>query len=321
MVDGGRMASRRLIAVAVVAAAPRGASCCAGVARRVPGTGAAAIGACPMFPADSYWHANVASLPLDPSSAAWTATIGTSSHVHADFGSGTVGRRTDRHPVHHGRRRPATGPRLVRLRRRERSRAVPDPVRRPDRGRAGVDGDRHVLVVDNSDCHLYEMYAAYPAERRAWQTRLGRRLRPALQRPAAGRLDVGRRRRPADPARAGPLRRGGRRPHRPRDPLHRADHPVDLHLARPPPGRLDHRARRLPPMGAWFRLRPDFDTSRFTGAARVIADAMKQHGIILADNGSSWYMSGSPDERWDNDELHQLDVITGADFQAVDSGR
>ena len=74
-----------------------------------------------------------------------------------------------------------------------------------------------------------------------------------------------------------------------------------------------------PPMGAWFRLRSDYDTSRLTVTALIIAKAMKTYGIVLADNGSSWYISGAPDSHWDNDELHQLDVIRGADFQAVDT--
>ena len=74
-------------------------------------------------------------------------------------------------------------------------------------------------------------------------------------------------------------------------------------------------------MGAWFRLRPDYDTSRFSGPAKVIVEAMQQHGMILADNGSAWYISGAPDERWDNDNLHELDVLEGSDFQAVDSAQ
>ena len=75
----------------------------------------------------------------------------------------------------------------------------------------------------------------------------------------------------------------------------------------------------LPPMGAWFRLRADYDTSWMHPQARVIAEALKTHGMILADNGSSWYLSGAPDERWDNDGLRDLLAITGADLAAVDA--
>jgi hypothetical protein len=72
-------------------------------------------------------------------------------------------------------------------------------------------------------------------------------------------------------------------------------------------------------MGAWFRLRADFDTSGMDPQSRVIAEALKTHGMILADNGSSWYMSGAPDERWDNDSLRQLASIKGSDLTAVDA--
>ena len=74
----------------------------------------------------------------------------------------------------------------------------------------------------------------------------------------------------------------------------------------------------IPPMGARFRLKTDYDISGFPLEMQVILQAMKTYGIILADNGSNWYVSGAPDERWDNDMLHLLDVLTGNDFEAVD---
>lgn len=70
-------------------------------------------------------------------------------------------------------------------------------------------------------------------------------------------------------------------------------------------------------MGAVFRLKSTVDPNRFTGAARVIAVALRDHGLIVADNGSSWFLSGSPDPRWDNDQLHQLDDLTGSDSEAL----
>ena len=71
-------------------------------------------------------------------------------------------------------------------------------------------------------------------------------------------------------------------------------------------------------MGQRFRLRADFDTSGFHPQVRVILEAMKTYGIILADNGSPWYLSGAPDPRWDNDVLRQLRSVRGSDFEAVD---
>ena len=72
-------------------------------------------------------------------------------------------------------------------------------------------------------------------------------------------------------------------------------------------------------MGARFRLKSDYDISGFPPDMQVLLRAMKEYGIILADNGSNWYVSGAPDERWDNDMLHLLDVLTGNDFEAVDA--
>ena len=72
-------------------------------------------------------------------------------------------------------------------------------------------------------------------------------------------------------------------------------------------------------MGARFRLKADYDISDFPPEMQVLLRAMKEYGIILADNGSNWYVSGAPDERWDNDMLHLLDVLTGNDFEAVDA--
>jgi hypothetical protein len=75
----------------------------------------------------------------------------------------------------------------------------------------------------------------------------------------------------------------------------------------------------IPPMGARFRLKADYDISGFPQEMQIILQAMKTYGIILADNGSNWYISGAPDDRWDNDMLHLLDVLTGNDFEAVDT--
>lgn len=75
----------------------------------------------------------------------------------------------------------------------------------------------------------------------------------------------------------------------------------------------------IPPMGARFRLKADYDISGFPPEMQMILQAMKTYGIILADNGSNWFVSGAPDEHWDNDMLHLLDVLTEDDFEAVDT--
>ena len=82
----------------------------------------------------------------------------------------------------------------------------------------------------------------------------------------------------------------------------------------------DSRDPNLPPMGQRFRLKAGFRLAGFSATNRVILTALKTYGMFLADNGSPWYLSGVPDERWDNDDLHELqERVRGADFEAVDS--
>jgi hypothetical protein len=76
---------------------------------------------------------------------------------------------------------------------------------------------------------------------------------------------------------------------------------------------------RLPPMGLRVRLKASFDVSRFPRQARVVLVALKRYGMIVADNGSSWYVTGAPDRRWSNDDLHTLDRVKGSDFEVVDA--
>jgi hypothetical protein len=75
---------------------------------------------------------------------------------------------------------------------------------------------------------------------------------------------------------------------------------------------------QYPPMGQRFRLRADFDIATFSPETRILLRALKKYGMLLADNGSAWYISGVPDSRWDNDVLHELHEIPGAAFEAVD---
>jgi len=74
-----------------------------------------------------------------------------------------------------------------------------------------------------------------------------------------------------------------------------------------------------PPMGLRVRLKSSYDTSGLSPHARVIAEALKRYGMILADNGSPWYITGQSDPRFDDDVLHELDVITGRDLEVVDT--
>jgi hypothetical protein len=276
---------------------------------------------CPIFPPDNHWNLRVDQLPVHPNSDAIVRSIGLDEHVHADFGSGlweggpigipftTVARRQPRVPVEFeyasesdGRRYPL--PRGVRV-----------------EGGRGSDGDRHVIVVDRSRCRLYELFSAYPrAGGTRWSAGSGAiwNLRSNRMRPrgwtsadAAGL--------PILPglARYDEVGRG------------RIDHALRFTAARTRrafiyPAR--HFASELtdpdlPAMGQRLRLRPGFDISGFARQSRIVLRALKRYGMILADNGSSWYLSGAPSPRWDNDDLHGLQRVPGSAFEVVDTSR
>jgi hypothetical protein len=194
----------------------------------------------------------------------------------------------------------------------------PIPPSAPIEGGPSSSGDRHVLVVDRSDCTLYELFAAYPQSDGSWTAGSGaiydlnsNALRPSgwTSADAAGL-----------PILAGLVRY---------DEVAAGEIGHALRFTAPQTQRAfvwpaRHYASNLtgaeyPPMGARFRLRADFDVSGYDAEVQVILRALQRYGMILADNGSPWYLSGAPDERWDNEVLRQLKDLQGSDFEAVDS--
>lgn len=275
------------------------------------------IAGCDIFPADNIWNVPVDSLPVDSNSDAYIATIGADSHIHADFGSGTwdgasigipyvdvAGTQTKVNVDFDYDDESDPGP-------------YPIPSDAPIEGGPDSDGDRHILMVDRDNCILYELYAAYPPSGGSnWTAGSGaifdlksNALRPDgwTSADAAGL-----------PILPGLVRY---------DEVASGEIKHALRFTVPQtrnqyvwPAR--HYASSLtgsqyPPMGQRFRLKAGFDTSGFSKDAQVILEALKTYGMILADNGSAWYISGAPDEGWDNDVLHELDVVVGSDFEAV----
>ena len=274
---------------------------------------------CPVFPADNPWNQRVDRLPVARNSARIIARIGLNDPVHPDFGSGLY----DGEPIGipyavvsaHTRRVP------VSFRYSSESDRGPYPLPRgvPIEGGYRSSGDRHVIVVDRSTCRDYELFAAYPHDGgQRWSAGSGAifnlrsdRLRPAgwTSADAAGL--------PILPglARYDEVARGS------------IDHALRF-TAPCTAARYVYPARHeastcrgswLPPMGLRVRLKASVNISGLPYQARVVAEALKRYGMILADNGSPWYISGAPNPRWNDDALHQLDRLTGNDFEVVDT--
>jgi hypothetical protein len=275
-----------------------------------------AIGACPVLPADNIWNTPVDQLLVSANSSAWVTTIGPTKPVHADFGAGlynggpigipyiTVPADQTKYPVTFTYADESDkGPYAI-------------PLTAPIEGGAQSTGDRHALAIDTGNCILYELYAAYP-QTASWTAGSGaifnllsNALRPSgwTSTDAAG-LPVFPGLLRYDEVAAGEIRHAIRFtvPQTQRAFLWPARHYASSLTG-----------TQYPPMGARFRLRAGFDISGFSAANQVILRALKKYGMILADNGSAWYLSGAPDPGWNNDDLHNLGLIHGSDFEAVD---
>ncbi len=275
---------------------------------------------CRIFPDDNIWNTRVDDLDVHPRSSDYVASIGVDRAVHPDFGSGEwppgsaapigipfveVGSSTPAVPVDYVAYGDESDPG-----------PFPIPLDAPIEGGPDGTGDRHVIALDRDACMLYELFDARPVGG-AWQAASGARydltsnaLRPAgwTSADAAG-LPIFPGLVRYDEVAAGVIDHAIRftAPQTQRAYVWPARH---FASSDSDPG--------LPPMGQRFRLRADFDTSGFHPDVQVILTAMKRYGLILADNGSSWFVSGAPDPRWDNDVLRQLRRLSGADFEAVD---
>ena len=270
------------------------------------------------FPADNLWNQNIASAPVDPNSAAIINYIGASDPVHPDFGSGEYNGSSIGIPyiVVDSQQAPVVinftaygsesdpGP-------------MPVPASAPIEGYPNPgSGDRHVLVLDNSNCWLYELYSSYPQTDGSWNAASAAvwDLTADEQRPltwtsadAAG-LSIF-----AGLARYDEVASGAIK-HALRFTMQNS------RAAFVPPA--SHWASTTSnasaaPMGMRMRLKASFDISGFSATNQVILTALQQYGMIMADNGSNMYISGAPDDRWDNDDLHNLDQVTAADFEVV----
>lgn len=299
------------------AAAPTPSQTASAAATTPPPSPSMAL-SCHGFPADNVWRADVSRLPVHQSSAAFIASIGATTGLHPDFGAG----QWESAPIGIPVTTIPSGQAGVKVGFEYSRESDPGPYPIPadarvEGGRQGT-GDRHIILHDPAGCRVYELYAAYPAADGAWRAGSGaifdlrsNKLRPAgwTSADAAG-LSIY-----AGLVRYEEVAAG------------RIDHAIRITVPRTRnayvwPAR--HAASQsadpaMPPMGLRLRLKSDVDTSKFPAQARVIADAMKKYGVIIADNGSAWYVSGEPDDRWSNDALRVLKQLHGNNFEAVDS--
>jgi hypothetical protein len=273
----------------------------------------------PSLPTEAAWNQDVSKAPVAPDSAATIAYINAhgGDHLHPDFGSPraygfpytVVGAGQRKLPIHYTAYGDESDPG-----------PFPIPKGAPVEGGNGSDGDRHVLVVDRSSCTLYELYRGFfkPGGGARWNADSGTRW------------DLGSAARRADSWTSADA----------------AGLPIFPGLARydeAASGHLDHAIRvtfdstrnawvhpashcagdtgdpHAPAMGTRLRLKAGYGLGGFSGGARTIAEAMKRYGLIVADNGSSWYFSGSSDRRWDDENLNQLKRIPGSAFEVVRS--
>jgi hypothetical protein len=271
-------------------------------------------GGCPIFPADNPLNQEIAHAPVNPNSAKYIESIGASVHLHADFGTpasygipyAVVGSHQPRVPIHFTEYGEESNPG-----------PYPIPPNAPVEG-AGEEGDRHVLVLQEGVCKLYELYGAQRTAS-GWNAGSGavfnlrsNKLRPEgwTSADAAGL--------PIFPLLVRyPEVRSGQIDHALRVTVPATQrgyiHPATHYAS----GSSDS---ALPPMGLRLRLKASFDLRAYHGQALVVLRALKRYGLIVADNGSPWYITGAPNPRWNNEDLDQLKSVPGSAFEAVSSG-
>lgn len=278
---------------------------------------------CKIFPADNILNTPIDQLPIDANSDDYIHSIGFNTGLHPDFGAGLYQQKLIGIPWNMVWNKTVTS--KVKFQYASESDKVPYPIPKNPRIENGS-SDRHVLMLNRDSCVLYELYNARKTRKGSqaykkgfiWKAGSGARfnLRSNALRPANWTS--------ADAAGL---------------PIY----PLLVKRAAVASGVIRHAIRFtaattrntfvwparhkassnsssfLPPMGQRFRLKASFDISGFSSDTKVILTAMKRYGIILADNGSNWYISGEPHDQWDNDNLvREFRLIKGSDFEAVD---
>lgn len=274
-----------------------------------------------VFPADNPWNQDISSAPVDPNSARLIAAIGADDRLHPDFGTVYRGAPNGIPYIVVGGSQPTVRVDLTAYASESDPGPYPIPRDAPIEGGPNSEGDRHVLVIDRDNWKLYELFAARPNPiGTIWSARGGaifdlksNELRPDgwTSADAAGlpifpglvRYDEVFELREISHALRFTVKRSRRAYVYPA--RHHAGHDDDPNL---------------PPMGLRLRLKASFDISSFSPSNQVILRALKKYGMLVADNGPSWFLSGAPDPRWSDDDLGNLKSIKGFNFEVVKMG-
>jgi hypothetical protein len=271
---------------------------------------------CPILPPEDPLNQEIADASVSPNSAAYVASIGLSAHLHPDFGTNPS------HGIPYtvvGSDQPKVPIKFTKYGAESNPGPYPIPADAPiEGGGKRGHGDRHVLVVQEGSCMLYELYEAR-RKGHGWSAASGAvfNLRSDALRPEGWTS--------ADAAGL----------------------PIFPLLARYPEvasGQIDHALRvtvpetqagyihpathfasqssdpSLPPMGLRLRLKASYSLSGFDGESLVILEALKRYGLVVADNGSPWYITGAPNAHWNDENLEQLKQVPGSEFEVVETG-
>jgi hypothetical protein len=281
----------------------------------------ATIGGCSVFPADNAWNTRIddtSAFPVHPNSATYIASMSPGTHLHPDWGDWS----TDHYgiPWQTVNGTQAKVPMTFQYADQSDPGPYPFPATALVEGGSASGGDMHVIVLDTGTCTLYETWDSTYANP-GWTCGSGAKFdltSDALRLDGWTSADAA-----GLPILPGLVRlsevEAGAIHHAMRFTvansqegyIHPATHAAGSHDA------------TLPPMGLRVRLKAGVDLSTFSGPARVILTAMKEYGMIVADNGSNWYVSGESNDAWGpvlDAVISAFAQVHGSDFEAVDTG-
>jgi hypothetical protein len=280
----------------------------------------ASLNGAQVLPKDDAWNADISAEPIDPASAVIIEKIGGRRPLHPDFGT-VINGQPNGIPYIVVSGDTAKVPVAFQYADESDKGPYAIPANAPIEGGAGSDGDRHVIVIDRDHWLLYELWSSKELDGgQRWEAGSGAifdlmhgTIRPAgwTSADAAGL--------PIFPGlvRYDEVVDRGEITHALRFTIQKSRH---AYIAPARHFASQSNDPALAPMGMRVRLKAGFDVSKFSPPVQVILKALKRYGMILADNGGDWFISGAPDSRWDDDQLHQLTRVKGDDLEVVRMG-